>query len=169
MKNAIRTILLLLVLSGIFYWYATQDNKLQSINNDITKNDIIARDAQLVIDKATKQKEKAEKIKQASLAYIKAISEANEDTTSTEKQALNDNTEQPQAPSITDKPRTKTNIACLEWSTLNISEWYWEDYVKIDDCWAFADYWIKWCYQWANHTPCLLNNDISELNKLIGL
>lgn len=114
MKNAIRTILLLLVLSGIFYWYATQDNKLQSINNDITKNDIIARDAQLVIDKATKQKEKAEKIKQASLAYIKAISEANEDTTSTEKQALNDNTEQPQAPSITDKPRTKTNIACLE-------------------------------------------------------
>lgn len=65
--------------------------------------------------------------------------------------------------------RTKTNTACIVWDTINIEEWFAEDYVYEPDCWAFSDYWVKWCNIDYDGNFCLLNTDLDELNKLLNL
>ncbi len=172
MKQAIKIILILMILGWLYYRYSTTDNKLSQINSDIAKNDSIVRKQESIIAEATKQKERAEKIREVSQTYLNWMAEINgevQTTTPTEKQAILSWEQKTQALTESDKPRTKTNIACLEWATINISEWYREDFIEIKDCWAFSDYWIKWCYQDSKHIPCLLNNDLTELNKLMWL
>lgn len=170
MKQAIKIILVLMILGWLYYRYSTTDNKLSQINSDIAKNDSIVRKQESIIAEATKQKERAEKIKHISEQYLQGMAEINgevQTTTPTEKQAWLSWEQKTQAPSTIAKH--PTNIACLEWTTINISEWYREDFIEIKDCWAFSDYWIKWCYQDSKHIPCLLNNDLTELNKLMWL
>lgn len=63
---------------------------------------------------------------------------------------------------------TKTNYACLDWNTINIGENCWENYTKQENCWVFSDYGIESCYV-SNNQSCLLNDDLGELNKLLGI
>ena len=169
MKQAIKIILILMILGWLYYRYSTTDNKLSQINSDIAKNDSIVRKQESIIAEATKQKERAEKIIEVSQTYLNWMAEINgevQTTTPTEKQAILSWEQQPQAPS--DTIRTLTNIACLQDWTVNITEWYREDYNKIDDCWSFQQFGIKWCYRSA-WVDCLLNDDLNDLTKLLKL
>lgn len=65
--------------------------------------------------------------------------------------------------------RTKTNAACMVWDTINIEEWFAEDYTYESDCWAFSDYGVQGCNINYSGEYCLLNESLDELNKLLKL
>lgn len=65
--------------------------------------------------------------------------------------------------------RTKTNVACMVWDTINIEEWFAEDYTYESDCWAFSDYGVQGCNYSYEKEPCLLNENLDELDKLLNL
>lgn len=71
---------------------------------------------------------------------------------------------------LQDKPIscTKTNYACLQWDTINIGEGCRENFTLQEGCWTFSEYGIESCYI-TNNQSCLVNDDLGELNKMLGI
>lgn len=164
MKNIYKLLLIILVATALVIWY--NQIMIDKVQRDIDQSAILIEKRTKEIEKALIEKTRAERLLKLSQDYKKWLSEL-DTTPSDTKYPLEWTGTQLQATSTIDKH--PTNIACLEWTTINISEWYREDFIEIKDCWAFSDYWIKWCYQDSKHIPCLLNNDLTELNKLMWL
>ena len=153
MKTAFRIILILALLAGWYYAYNNMGSPVDKIAKDIEVATNTIATKQSIIDEALQAKVKAEKIKKASEDYIRAIQEA-------------DVVEVKEEPAK-EVEKHKTNTACMDWTSLVIEEWYWENFTKIDNCWMFGDLGIEWCYKSVDWKFCLLNDDLTELNRLI--
>ena len=138
------TVLLLSVVISWCSWVTSQ------VEKQIKQSEKTIIEKQEIIQIATEEKLKNERIKNAGKAYLDALKWDNAwiDT-------------------WIDTKKTKVSVACIQSDTINIFDWFAEDYKYESDCWAFIDYGINWCninYSWEY---CLLNEDPAELNRLL--
>lgn len=151
--------LLFLIIPILLAWCSSIESQVSKQVQE--SNASVERQAEL-IKVATAEKIKQENIAKAWQEYLKALGWNIPDSIPNEAEAWIVNDSKPLL-------RTKTNVACMVWDTINIEEWFAEDYTYESDCWAFSDYGVQGCnYSYAKE-PCLLNENLDELNKLLNL
>ena len=161
MNNPTKTVILLLVLGAVallMSWCAVQSQVAKQI--ELSEKEIAKQE--LVIENAKAELAKNKKIAEAGKAYIEALGWNIPDSIPNEAETWIVNDSKPLL-------RTKTNVACMVWDTINIEEWFAEDYTYESDCWAFSDYGVQGCNYSYEKSPCLLNESLDELNKLLKL
>lgn len=151
--------LLFLIIPILLAWCSSIESQVSKQVQE--SNASVERQAEL-IKVATAEKIKQENIAKAWQEYLKALGWNIPDSIPNEAETWIVNDSKPLL-------RTKTNAACMVWDTINIEEWFAEDYTYESDCWAFSDYGVQGCNYSYEKSPCLLNENLDELNKLLGL
>lgn len=151
--------LLFLIIPILLAWCSSIESQVSKQVQE--SNASVERQAEL-IKVATAEKIKQENIAKAWQEYLKALGWNIPDSIPNEAEAWIVNDSKPLL-------RTKTNAACMVWDTINIEEWFAEDYTYESDCWAFSDYGVQGCNYSYEKSPCLLNENLDELNKLLNL
>ena len=151
--------LLFLIIPILLAWCSSIESQVSKQVQE--SNASVERQAEL-IKVATAEKIKQENIAKAWQEYLKALGWNIPDSIPNEAEAWIVNDSKPLL-------RTKTNAACMVWDTINIEEWFAEDYTYESDCWAFSDYGVQGCNYNYEKEPCLLNENLDGLNKLLNL
>lgn len=151
--------LLFLIIPILLAWCSSIESQVSKQVQE--SNASVERQAEL-IKVATAEKIKQENIAKAWAEYLKALGWNIPDSIPNEAETWIVNDSKPLL-------RTKTNAACMVWDTINIEEWFAEDYTYESDCWAFSDYGVQGCNYSYEKSPCLLNEDLWKLNTLLKI
>lgn len=145
----------------LFIWLLLSwcSNIESQVNSQIQESEKVIIEKQRIIDDATKEKQKNEKIKQAWLAYLNALKWW-EDTNTTWTHATAE---------IPEKVTTVSTIwygKCIdpEWVE-TVWEFKYENYIKNESCWYFA--WTEICYESKKEKCIIFENQEKYEERLI--